>query len=254
MEAIVEPARNRTSWGAIFAGVVVAIATQILLVLLGFAIGLTAIDPQSQNPFAGIGIGSLVWLALTALLSLFAGGYVAGRLSSAVRKGDGFLNGAVVWALFLIFSIFVTGQGIAGLVGGVGSAVKGGASSAADSGVVEDIISRSGLTEEPRSPQAEQRAEEAQQPQEGLGSDDAVDILARQTGLSREEAANLMARGQERLGSVNEQEARGVGASVATYSSAAFWGLFALFTLMLIASAVGGSVGVGAKRPEVVSA
>jgi hypothetical protein len=36
---------TRISWGAIFAGTVVALVAQLLLTMLGLAIGLTIIDP-----------------------------------------------------------------------------------------------------------------------------------------------------------------------------------------------------------------
>jgi hypothetical protein len=52
-------ALRRISWGAVFAGVVVATAVQVLLTLLGVAIGLGTVNPmREQNPFAGIGVGT----------------------------------------------------------------------------------------------------------------------------------------------------------------------------------------------------
>jgi hypothetical protein len=43
----------RISWGAIFAGAVVAIATQLVLTLIGGAIGLATLNPATgQNPSA----------------------------------------------------------------------------------------------------------------------------------------------------------------------------------------------------------
>lgn len=257
METVLSPTRSRTNWGAIFAGAFVAVGAQILLLVLGLAIGLTAIDANAQNPFSGLGIGSLIWLLITAVLSLFAGAYVTGRLSTAATKTDGVLNGAVVWALFLVFSVFVTGSGISGIAGGLGSIAQSGAS-AADSGVVEDVLERSGLTQEPESPQAQQakeqmRQEDAQQQGEpGLSQQDAVDVIAKNTGLSREQAQNLLLRAREGVGQIDEQDARGFGAAVTQYSSVAFWGLFALLAVMLVSAMIGGSLGAGLKRGETV--
>ncbi|RYY08132.1 MAG: hypothetical protein EOO36_24060, partial [Cytophagaceae bacterium] len=56
------PARKRISWGAIFAGTVLAIVLQLALSLLGLGIGLGTIDPLTeQNPMAGIGTGAAIW-------------------------------------------------------------------------------------------------------------------------------------------------------------------------------------------------
>ncbi len=261
METVVAPVRNRTSWGAIFAGVFVALGTQLLLVMLGLAIGLGAIDPQSQNPFSGIGMGSVIWLFLSAIVSLFAGGYVAGRLAAVASRGDGGLNGAVVWALILVLSVFITGQGLAGIVGGVTSVVQQGASAAssgADQGLIEDLLRSSGLTEEPEVQTTEVPGQEAEQPappsEEGLTQDDAAKILSENTGLSEQEAQALLERGERAAGDVDiAAGARTAGEAVATYSSAAMWGAFLLFSFMLLAGIAGGAVGVKSQRRERVS-
>ena len=56
---------KRVSWSAVFAGVLVAIVTQMLLSLLGFGIGLGTIDAvEEKNPAAGLGIGSAICISL----------------------------------------------------------------------------------------------------------------------------------------------------------------------------------------------
>ncbi|RYF55933.1 MAG: hypothetical protein EOO39_37380, partial [Cytophagaceae bacterium] len=50
---------KRISWSAVFAGVLLAIVTQMLLTLLGIGICLGAIDAvEERNPTAGLGTGS----------------------------------------------------------------------------------------------------------------------------------------------------------------------------------------------------
>src|SRR2546421_10345994 len=62
------------SWGAIFAGVVIALAVQIVLSLLGIGIGASTIDPlNQQNPGKGLGIGAAVWFVISSLIATFAG-------------------------------------------------------------------------------------------------------------------------------------------------------------------------------------
>jgi hypothetical protein len=66
---------SRISWGAIFAGTLVAFVAQILFTLLGLATGLTVVEPMTgQAPWEGIGIGAGIWWVVTALISLFLDG------------------------------------------------------------------------------------------------------------------------------------------------------------------------------------
>ena len=64
------PALKRISWGAIFAGTVLAIVLQLALSLLGLGIGLGTIDPLTeQNPMSGIGTGAAIWWIVTMSLA-----------------------------------------------------------------------------------------------------------------------------------------------------------------------------------------
>src|SRR5256714_12650325 len=87
----------RISWGAIFAGAIIALATQLLLTLIGTAVGLATLNPATgQNPSSTtLGIGAVIWLVISSLLSLFLGGYVAGRLGGTF---NGWLHGLATWA------------------------------------------------------------------------------------------------------------------------------------------------------------
>ncbi len=125
---------NRISWGAVFAGTAVAFVAQIVFSLLGLAIGLTIIEPLTgQTPVEGIGIGAGIWWIVTALISLFLGGWTAGRLSGMPLHQDAILHGIVVWALVTIISLFfaVAGAGAVasgpfGMVQQVMQAITGG--------------------------------------------------------------------------------------------------------------------------------
>src|SRR5690606_3927196 len=106
------------SWGALFAGATLAIATQMLLTLLGVAIGLVALgatEGASAEPF---GIGAAIWWLLTGLISLFIGGLAAGRLSRAGYPIDGLLHGLLVWSVTTVFSAWLLTTAAANLIGG----------------------------------------------------------------------------------------------------------------------------------------
>jgi hypothetical protein len=110
---------NRISWDAIFAGTVVAFVAQILFTLLGLAIGLTVVEPMTaQTPWEGIGIGAGIWWVVTALISLFLGGWTAGRLSGMPLRQDAMLHGVVVWGLVTFVSVFFAVSGAGAVASG----------------------------------------------------------------------------------------------------------------------------------------
>ncbi|AIM38451.1 hypothetical protein KO02_18450 [Sphingobacterium sp. ML3W] len=122
---------KRISWGAVIAGVIVTIIVQLLLTLLGVGIGFVSFTPTSDNtPFSGMGTGLMVWWILTTLISLFAGGWVSGWLSSTTCKVDRILHGVLTWSVFALFSLYLFTTSLGSLVGGIGNVLGKGLSSA----------------------------------------------------------------------------------------------------------------------------
>ena len=87
---------RRVSWGAIFAGTVVAMALMVFFSVLGIALGASTIHPMQTG---GLGLGSAMYLIVTQILSLIAGGLTASRLAGVPRMTASVLHGAAVWAL-----------------------------------------------------------------------------------------------------------------------------------------------------------
>ena len=114
---------RRVSWGAVVAGVVIAVATQMVLSLLGAAIGLSTIDPMrySSPDVSTFGIGAGIWWGISSILSLFVGGWVAGHLAASPEKTDAILHGLLTWGLAAIVTAYL-------LASAVSSVVRGGAS------------------------------------------------------------------------------------------------------------------------------
>ncbi|MDR6193189.1 hypothetical protein [Siphonobacter sp. SORGH_AS_0500] len=117
---------KRISWSAVFAGVLIAVVSQLLLSLLGLGIGLSTIDPvEEQNPTAGLGIGTAIWYIISSLLSLLAGGWVAGRLASTPRFFDGIIHGVLTWSLMTLLTIYFLTTTVGSLIGGASRLVGG---------------------------------------------------------------------------------------------------------------------------------
>jgi hypothetical protein len=80
--AITAPA-SAVSWGAILAGAAAAGALSLILVFLGFGLGMSLISPWTRDgssTLAALGIGSILWITLTQIAAASLGGYLAGRL------------------------------------------------------------------------------------------------------------------------------------------------------------------------------
>lgn len=116
---------RRIRWGAIFAGALIAVAVSFALNLLGLGIGLGSINPTTEaRPFSGLGTGTLIWYIIANLIALFAGGYVAGRMSGFPKKSTAGLHGLLSWALFTFLSLFILNSAVGKLFNVVGSTLS----------------------------------------------------------------------------------------------------------------------------------
>lgn len=114
--------RSRISWGAVIAGAVVAVATSLMLSLLGAAIGGGSINVlnASSSDLSSYGIGAAIWQAINFVLSMAFGGYVASRLSGTHSHLDGELHGLTMWGLAVLLGSVLLAQAISSIAGFVG--------------------------------------------------------------------------------------------------------------------------------------
>lgn len=98
--AVGSPSPQRIRWGAVFGGAVLGIALLALLTTLWFALAFGSnIDPIRAN---------LEWyVGISAIVSLFVAGLLAGWLSGVHGAGSGFFNGVTIWAVMLIITLSV---------------------------------------------------------------------------------------------------------------------------------------------------
>lgn len=188
-DVVVEHTGFRLSWGAIFAGFIVATMLQIVLALLGVAVGFTTWDPG--DPARDLGMGMGIWLAISALVSLFVGGLTTGRLAGVLTRGDGAIHGVVMWGLATLFGLWLAFSGAGFLLGGAFSIV--GRTVAATTGAVASGVTQLGQAAVGQAgdvdPGALQREIEAALAQTGDPALSA-DTLAGRAGEVRELAAS----------------------------------------------------------------
>mgnify|MGYP000988866780 CR=1 FL=1 len=117
---------KRVSWSSVFAGVLIALVMMIGLNLLGLGIGLSTIDPTTEEkPAAGLGIGSGIWYFISTLASLFTGGWIAGRLSPVRRSFNGIIHGLLTWSVITMITFYLLTSTIGNILGGAGRLVGG---------------------------------------------------------------------------------------------------------------------------------
>ncbi len=118
---------NRVSWGAVMAGVVVALVTHLILNLLGIGVGAATLDPGAgDTPSAtGFSIAAGVWWTVAGILASLAGGYTAGRLAGKPKESTAGWHGLTSWALTTLIIFYLLTSAIGGILGGVYNTVSG---------------------------------------------------------------------------------------------------------------------------------
>jgi hypothetical protein len=108
------------SWGAVFAGALVALALHLVLAILALGLGLGAVDVVSDPDVeSGTITGAIgVWWTVSALVSLFLGGWTAGRIGGGPFAPGGVFLGVLVWALVTLASFWLLTTTVTTLLGG----------------------------------------------------------------------------------------------------------------------------------------
>jgi hypothetical protein len=113
---------NRVSWGAVLAGVVVALVTQLIINLLGVGVGAATLDPAAgagENPSAqAFSIGAAIWWTLSGIIASFAGGYAAGRLAGKPKESTAGWHGLTTWALTTLVIFYLLTSTVGSILGG----------------------------------------------------------------------------------------------------------------------------------------
>ena len=162
-----------------------ALVAQLAFSLLGLGLGASAANPYSDNPVGGLGFGAAIWTLLSVLISLFTGGYVAGRLAGMPRRQDAMLHGLVTFGLTSLLGFYLLTSGIGKVIGGAGSLV---------SSVVSSATSAASNAAPGLMDSAKDKLKES-----GIDTSNIqgqVDQLLRQTGMPALQPENLQNRAQ----------------------------------------------------------
>jgi hypothetical protein len=101
--------KSRVSWGALFAGGVVAVAIYFLMSLLGVALGVTFSDRFNAEQ---LGTAAAYYTFASLLISMFFGGWVSTRCTAGEYRGEAALYGIVVWGICSSILVPLTALGV----------------------------------------------------------------------------------------------------------------------------------------------
>lgn len=111
--------KNRVQVGPIIAGILTAIAIMIILTVLGLAVGSSALEPRDLGQ--AVGTGAAIWGIVSAIIAFFVGGWVAAKTAAVAGTGSGMINGFMVGAAILAIVLWLTGTGVASILGSISS-------------------------------------------------------------------------------------------------------------------------------------
>jgi hypothetical protein len=252
-----QPVLRGVPLGAVFGGVFTAFAVQVLLTLLGAAIGLSVISPGNTPSAEAFRTGAGLWALLSVLVSLFLGGYVAARLAGVATSGDGAVAGFVQWATAITLLFFVGVSGIQSLLGttlraagtGAAAAATGAGAAAADPSARDAMAAGANRLNRIANEQLDEAlrnagipaipAEPRNQMIERLYAGDkagAADILAANSNLNHSDAVARI--------DAAERQIRDYGHRVADSAATGAWYSLGILVLALGASLLGGVLGV----------
>lgn len=130
--AIAPAALRRISWGAVFAGAIVALAVELMLMILGVGVGASTLHPGAgTEQMSSLGIGAGIWFVVSALISVYVGGWVAGKLAGIPTRSIGALHGFITWALAMLTLFYLLTTTIGAVAGGAASLLTNAAGIAA---------------------------------------------------------------------------------------------------------------------------
>lgn len=133
----------RVSWGALIAGLITAMVLQVLFAVLGLAIGFSTLAAGVEGDAGTWSTTAGVYWVVTGLISLFFGGWVAGRCAGIPSHTDGASHGFITWGLATVVGIALLGTALGSLIGGAMTAfnveLQASADGTGQNGVLSDL-------------------------------------------------------------------------------------------------------------------
>jgi hypothetical protein len=267
---------RRISWAAIFGGVILVVAIQILLATLGAGVGLGTVNTNAASTpdASSLGVGAGIWWIISACVALLVGSYVSAWLAGVEIRFDGVLHGLVTWGISTLLLIWLLTSAIGGIIGG-GFSALGSVASAAGSGVsqaAKPLAQAAGVSPDMIQQQAQAYLKPANPDPATMSPQDAqkeiatnlvtyaggdadahaakervITIMAAQQKISHADAEKQFDDAQAKFKQTRDkavQAAKDAADASAAAASKASLAAFGMLLLGAIAAAIGGSIAV----------
>jgi hypothetical protein len=258
--AIAHAALRRISWGAVFAGAIVALAVELMLGVLGVGVGASAIKVGAgTSPMSGLGLGAAIWFVISALIAIYIGGWVAGKLAGVPTRTDGALHGFITWALATLALFYLLSTAVGALMGGAASFLESAAGIAAKGANItapamtnafstatgtapQDVRNQAGdVAKDPRfqTVVADVMRNGQVSPQDHQAL---VGLVAQHQGIPQAQAETEVSHWEQELQQARSKATRAANRAAGDTARASIW-TFIMLILALIVGCGGGAVG-----------
>ncbi len=239
------------SWPAIFAGLFVTALVYVALMSLGLAVGGRSLYDvvQNQESIRDLGMGAALWTVAAAIIALYSGGHVSGRVAGPISTRVGRVQGLVIASLFFVGMFTQVGLVLGGLGGGLSTALSTVGSTAVNSTVGQTIIEDAigDLSLKSPTPQVVQGVATRLM----AGDENAVlGYISNQAGISQDEARARLESFKAQFATTMQQ----AGVAAARTLRNAGWTLFFAIVLGAVAGMAGGGFAANYNLREPVSA
>lgn len=263
---------RRISWAAIFGGVILVVAVELLLGLLGAGIGLGTVNVNagSTPDASSLGMGAGLWWIISSVISLGFGAYAAAWLAGIEMRWDGVLHGLITWGIATLLTIYLLSSAVGSVIGGGFSALGSVASSAGStvkdaaqplaqaSGVSPDMLQQQAQSylQPTNTDPATMSPQDAQKqvavnlatyakggPDAAAAKDQVINIMAAQQHISHDDAAKRFNDAQAKLQQTRDQAVQQAKNAADASASAASKTSFAAFGNLLLGAIVAAFAG-----------
>lgn len=248
-------ALRRISWGAVWAGMFVVLAVDLMLFLLCLGISAGNIHVGGGNgPGISLGIGAAIGFAVASWIGLYLGCWVAGKMAGVPRNSDGALHGFVTWGFSTIVLAALLIWAVGEIAGGAATLVKKIASVASNPAITSTTLG--GITGETPAQVRQQAADVIHDPAFRTFLADVlhngnvppadkqalVTDVANRRSISDAQAETIVSGWQQDLQNAKTTGTNVANAAASGTSTGGIW-LFVAMIIGLVVSCWGGAVG-----------
>ena len=112
------PVRNRVQWGPIIAGSLISLGILVVMGVLGVAIGASAFEPGTDLSDWDTTAG--VYGTISALVAMFAGGWIAAKSAAVDGEYAGLMNGLLAGITTIVALLVLAALGVDNILGFLG--------------------------------------------------------------------------------------------------------------------------------------